>query len=74
MKKHNRNHGIGSITAGVVGAAVGATAVVLSQKNNRKKAGKMIANAKNTGEQLKERVEEMWNKDEKDVKKAKTLR
>ncbi len=71
MTKHNNAKSIiGSIAAGVAGAAVGTAAVVLSNKNNRQKAGKIIDDAKNTGEELKERVEKLWSKTKGDVKKT----
>lgn len=62
-KKIDKKKGINPMTAGVIGAAVtvvaGTAAAVLSQKENRKKAGKILNTLKKKGQEFSEKFEDL---------------
>jgi broad specificity polyphosphatase/5'/3'-nucleotidase SurE len=54
----NRKHVLGTVAAGLAGAAMGAAAVALSDKNNQKKLKKMLHNTQKTAVELKQKAKQ----------------
>ena len=74
-----------AVIAGAVGAAAGATAVALSDKNNRKKLGKVVANVTHRAQEIAtdlrkgskpviKAAKEVSSDIAEDAKKSKTIR
>lgn len=74
IKKNTGAVGVG-IAGAVIGAAIGASAVALSDERNRKKIGKKFNEYKKEGQKiysdLKGKVEDLTSKGEEKVKDAK---
>ncbi|HVF69601.1 MAG TPA: hypothetical protein VNA13_03480 [Xanthomonadales bacterium] len=75
MAENNKKKGISPLTVGIAGTAAvaaGVAAVALSNKNNRKKAGKMLKDIRSTGEDLTKRAAAGLDKAMREHQKVRT--
>lgn len=65
MKSNDQKKGVNPVAAGIAGAAVaaaGMAAVALSDKDNRKKAEKILKDFKGKAENMRDKIMESMNK------------
>jgi hypothetical protein len=75
IKMTNTVKGMSPLVAGVAGAAIGAAAVALSNKDNRQKMGKTVKDLQDRGNKfyhdIAKKTQELKSKNQKEIDKTK---